>query len=151
MATLAPIGLVIAIATAAMVIAREVLGIPLAIPQRRWQVPREWLRHFWLGSLVFGAIMGVGVLTYTSSSIFYLYLVATLLSGSSMTGALIGAAYGACYSIAVFASTIAWLRIAPADQTLRAFRRGRSAALAGAAIAPLLVLLPVVWSSIAPL
>jgi cytochrome c biogenesis protein CcdA len=139
--------LVIAVIAVAAVLGREVLALPIPIPQRRWQVPREWLRHFWLGSFLFGAIMGLGFLTYTSSMIYYLYLTASLLLGSALYGSLIGAAYGATFSLAVFMSTAIWLRLAPAEQTAKALARGRRAAAFGAITSPLLVLLPVDWTS----
>jgi cytochrome c biogenesis protein CcdA len=139
--------LVIAIVAVVAVLGREVLRVPIPVPQRRWQVPREWLRHFWFGSFLFGAIMGLGFLTYTSSLIYYLYLTTSLLLGSVLYGSLIGAAYGATFSLAVFMSTAMWLRLAPAEQTAQALARGQRAAVFGAIASPMLVLLPVVWAS----
>lgn len=126
---------------------RELFGMPIPIPHRRWQVPRTWGTRFWLGALGFGAVMGAGFFTYTQSLVFYLYLVACLLSGSGWEGGAFGLAYGLCFTSAVFLSGAAWRRILPAMQAREALALGRKAGFVGALSSPLLFSLSAVWWS----
>lgn len=134
----------VAVVAACAVVARELFEVPLPVPHRRWQVPRVWLRRAWLGAFGFGSVMGAGFLTYTSSLIFYVYLLACLLSGSVWLGGAAGLFYGVSYATAVFAVSAAWRNVSPPDQTERALELGRKARLAGAVISPLVPILPLV-------
>ena len=127
---------------------RDLLGLPIPVPRRRWQVPRSWMSHFWLGALGFGLAMGVGVLTYTSAFTFYLYLLICLLIGSATGGIWIGALFGLCYAGAVYFSTAMWRRTPSPDKTARASRLARAVGMMGAAASPLILAIPAAWIAI---
>lgn len=127
------------------VIAREVFALPVPLVQRRWQVPGTWLKRRWLGVLGFGAVMGVGVFTYTPSLVFYVYLLANLLSRSLWAAAFIGMLYGACFAAGTFGGTTKWRFLTPGEQADRAFAFGRKAALAGALASPLVLASSRLW------
>jgi hypothetical protein len=141
------VGIAVAAATvAALVIARELGGAPVFVPQRRWQVPRKWLRdRFWLGALGFGTIMGAGIFTFIPSLVFYLYLLACLLIGSAGHGALLGLVYGLCFAGAVFLSGAVRRPAEPVGYADRGLTAGARARVVGALAAPLVISLPVAW------
>ena len=126
-----------------VVLARELgLVARLPLPQRRWQIPRSWLGNFWTSAVIFGSIMGAGVFTYQPSALFFLYIVACILSGSASTGALFGALFGLSFSLAVAAVTFRW-RAEPAEvRGARALRLLRRVRTIGAIVAPLVATLP---------
>ena len=69
-------------------------GFPLPTVHR--QVNEDWLRRYrgWVYGAGFGAQLGVGVATIVTSATVYAALAGELLSGSSVAGAAIGAAFG---------------------------------------------------------
>jgi hypothetical protein len=65
------------------------------LPQRHWQMPRDWLRHRGFGyPVMFGATIGVGVLTRAPFASFHAMLAWQAVMGSMGLGALMGMAYG---------------------------------------------------------
>jgi hypothetical protein len=147
--TLRSHGLGVALTAAAMatlVIARELGGAPVFVPQRRWQVPREWLRNrFWMGAFAFGAVMGAGIFTFIPSLVFYLYLLACLLIGSTGYGALLGLFYGLSFAGTVFLRGAMRRPESPADYADRGLATGARARVIGALAAPLVISLPLAW------
>ena len=65
------------------------------LPERHWQMPRDWLRHGGVGyPIMFGATIGVGVLTRAPFASFHAMLAWQAVMGSIGLGALMGIAYG---------------------------------------------------------
>ncbi|HET7128483.1 MAG TPA: hypothetical protein VFJ93_05335 [Gaiellaceae bacterium] len=123
----------------------EAFPARIPMPQRRWQLPRNWLTPFWRGAAVFGSAMGVGLFTYTPSAIFYLYLAGCLVAGSVGLSSLLGGLYGLFFFLAVIYGTIAWRYLPAGDQAPRAIALGRRAQAIGLAAAPVIAFLPGAW------
>jgi MFS family permease len=70
---------------------------PQGAPGPRRQVNERWLDQFrgWVYGLGFGAQLGLGVTTVVSSAATYAALLAALLSGSALRGALVLGCFGA--------------------------------------------------------
>ena len=68
----------------------------LRLPTVSRQVNEDWLRLYrgWVYGIGFGFQLGLGFATIVSSSALYLAFLSALLSGSAVTGAVIGAAFG---------------------------------------------------------
>lgn len=93
--TAAPsIAAAIAIATAA--IALEWRGTVAPLPERRQQVPRQWLlwRRREATALVFGLIIGAGAFTYLKHASAYVVAVLCTIAPSPAAAVAIGALYG---------------------------------------------------------
>jgi hypothetical protein len=71
-----------------------VAGARFPTPQR--QVNEEWLHAYrgWVYGLLFGAQLGLGVVTVATASAIYLTFCASLLSASALAGAAIGGTFG---------------------------------------------------------
>lgn len=139
----AAVGLLLAAA-----LGRDLIGLPIPVPRRRWQVPRSWMRHFWFGAVGFGLAMGAGLLTFTSSYSFYLYLLICLLIGSATGGIWIGAFFGLCFVAAAYFGTAAWSRTPSPDKAARASALARVVGMIGAAASPLILSIPAAWIAI---
>jgi sulfite exporter TauE/SafE len=74
-------------------------GIPL--PQVRLQVPPGLKGRRTAGPIVYGVLLGAGILTYLPSAVVYIYVVALLLLATPLTGALAGLVFGVSYAAAV--------------------------------------------------
>ena len=117
------------------------------LPDLGWQVPREWMRHFWAGAFAFGAIMGAGVFTRTLSMTFYLYLVLCAFSATAGVALAMGLAYGGTYVAAFLAGTIAWRSAAAgahADGMIRIASALRPVVVLSAVVAALVAALAVI-------
>lgn len=87
------------------------------LPERRRQVPRDWLR--WASrtrtAFCFGLVIGYGALTRLHAAIWYVMAIAIILSPSLWVGVLIGATYGmargACLLLTWIVDVIVGLRI----------------------------------------
>jgi hypothetical protein len=98
-----PAGLVAVAAVAAVYAAREVFGLPVPIPERRRQVP-EWWRTFFpwpVSSLLYGAGLGIGFLTFLRHGTLVALAVAAVASGHPLTGALILLPFGIARALTV--------------------------------------------------
>lgn len=93
----------IAVAVVAVVYAgRELLGLPVPVPQWRRQVP-DWWRTFFgrpLAALLYGAGLGVGFLTYLSHGTLVVVAVAVAATGRPWIGAAAMAPFGLARGIA---------------------------------------------------
>lgn len=95
------IGTSLLLVLAAMALAAALvfdLGVGHArVPTVRRQVDRAWLDRYrgFVYGLGFGFQLGLGVITIVTTAAVYLTLVLALVSGSSTTGMVIGAAFGA--------------------------------------------------------
>lgn len=104
-------GLAALVVVAALYLARELLGVPVPVPQLKRQVP-EWWRTFFgsrTSAFLYGLGLGVGFLTYLLHGTLVVVSVAAVASGRPLVGALVmapfGIARGATASIARRAST----------------------------------------------
>jgi hypothetical protein len=89
-------GLAVVIAAAALYLARELLGVPVPVPQLKRQVP-EWWRTFFgpsASSLLYGLGLGVGFLTYLLHGTLVVVTVAAVASGRPLVGALVTVPFG---------------------------------------------------------
>jgi cytochrome c biogenesis protein CcdA len=97
---------VVAVA-AGVYFAREALGLPVPLPDRKRQVP-EWWRTFFspaVAALLYGAGLGVGFLTYLSFGTFAVVMAASLASGDPVGAALLCSLFGLGRGLAVIAVT----------------------------------------------
>src|SRR5919197_4832588 len=95
------IALIGAVATAYA--ARELIGVPLPLPQLRRQVP-EWWRTFFsprMSALLYGAGLGVGFVTYLSFGTFAAVVAAAVVSGRPLLGLALVAPFGLARGLAV--------------------------------------------------
>jgi hypothetical protein len=78
----------------------------LRLPTTRRQVNEDWLGRYrgWVYGVGFGFQLGTGLATIVSTSAVYLTFLAAGLSRSVMSGALIGAAFGASRAATAFAA-----------------------------------------------
>lgn len=100
------VGTWVVVAVAAAYAARELLGAPLPLPDRKRQVP-EWWRTFFgplTASFLYGLGLGVGFLTYLRHGT--LVVVATLVvaAGDPVTGALVMLPFGLARALTVTAA-----------------------------------------------
>jgi hypothetical protein len=82
---------------------REMLGLPIPIPDRRRQVP-EWWRTFYsppVASLLYGVGLGIGFLTFLGYGTFVAASVAAIATGSPAVGALVCGSFGLARGLAV--------------------------------------------------
>jgi hypothetical protein len=96
-------GVIALVAVAVLYAARESLGLPVPVPQRKRQVP-EWWRTFFsrpVAALLYGIGLGVGFFTYLTYGTFVAVTVGAVVSGDPVTGALIVGPFGAARAIAL--------------------------------------------------
>lgn len=76
--------------------ARELLGLPLPLFDRRQQVP-DWWRTFYgphVAASLYGAGLGIGFLTFLRYGTYVVVCVLAVASGDLLVGALLGATFG---------------------------------------------------------
>jgi hypothetical protein len=85
----------------------EVRDRPLPVPQRRWQVPQEWALHgraVWAAE--FGAILGLGFLTYVPFAGYYVLVLGCASLGDPWAAMVAMGTYGLARALpVVYAST----------------------------------------------
>jgi hypothetical protein len=89
-------GLLLAAAAAALYAARELVGLPIPVPERRRQVP-EWWRTFFpppVAAFLYGTGLGVGFLTFVRHGTLAAVAVAAVAWGDPVTGAVAVGAFG---------------------------------------------------------
>ncbi|MDQ3957270.1 MAG: hypothetical protein M3273_02990 [Actinomycetota bacterium] len=94
-------------AVALLYLAREALGVPVPLPDRKRQVP-EWWRTFFspaVAAFLYGAGLGVGFLTYLSFGTFAAVTAGALAAGDPLTGILVCTPFGFGRGAAVLAAT----------------------------------------------
>lgn len=92
---------------AAVYFAREAFSVPVPLPDRKRQVP-EWWRTFFspaVAAFLYGAGLGVGVLTYLSFGTFAAVMAGAVASGDPSLGLLVCAPFGLGRGLAVVAVT----------------------------------------------
>ena len=95
-------GVVAVVAVAVLYAARELLGLPIPVPQLRRQVP-DWWRTFFgrpLAAFLYGAGLGVGFLTYLGHGTLVVVAVGVAATGRPLVGALVMAPFGLARGIA---------------------------------------------------
>jgi hypothetical protein len=100
------VGLVVVIVAAVAYAARELIGAPIPVPDRRRQVP-EWWRTFYsapVAAMLYGAGLGIGFLTFLTYGTYVAVVVGAFVSGEPVQGALITAAFGLARSVSVLIS-----------------------------------------------
>src|SRR6266508_807833 len=113
-------------------LARDWFRLRIPLPQVRLQVPQGLKGRRPAGPIVYGLILGAGILTYLPSAVVYIYVVALLLLATPLTGALAGAVFGASYAVAVLilsARTRVLTPVAQAGSVKRLFASTRKPAL----------------------
>ena len=82
-------------AVALLGILTELKILHLPAPYRHWQVPRDWPRRFgpWRGYALWGATLGLGVVSYVPFVSYHVFLVCMFLSGGPVEGATFGLLY----------------------------------------------------------
>ena len=97
-------------ATAAMVAGLCAFGLAfdlgiggLRLPTVHRQVDKDWLDRYrgWVVGVGFGFQLGLGVVTIVTTSAVYLTFAMALLTGSPVTGALVGATFGLARALAL--------------------------------------------------
>jgi hypothetical protein len=80
----------------------ETLRVPVRVPSLRWQVPATWVRDRTsrLKVVIWGALLGPGLLTRNPYAGMWLVPLALALVGDARAGALWGLAAGAAHGIA---------------------------------------------------
>ncbi len=108
-------GLVVVAGVALVYAARELLGLPVPLPDVRRQVP-DWWRTFFaprVAAFLYGLGLGVGFLTYLSYGTLVAVAVAALASGHPLVGALVCIPFGLARGLSVWLAGSA--RAAPAE------------------------------------
>lgn len=85
--------------------ARELLGLPVPLFDRKQQVP-DWWRTFYsppLAAALYGAGLGIGFLTYLRHGTYVVVAIVALVSGNPLTGALVTAPFGLARGLSVIA------------------------------------------------
>jgi hypothetical protein len=95
-------GAMAVVAIAVLYAGRDLLGLPIPVPQLRRQVP-DWWRTFFgrpLAAFLYGAGLGVGFLTYLGHGTLVVVAVGIAATGRPMVGALAMAPFGLARGIA---------------------------------------------------
>jgi hypothetical protein len=96
-------GLAAVAAVALAYAARELLHLPLPLPDRKRQVP-EWWRTFFsprVAAFLYGLGLGIGFLTFLSYGTFVAIAAGALASGDPLTGALLCTPFGMARGLSV--------------------------------------------------
>jgi sulfite exporter TauE/SafE len=86
---------------AAAAVVGVVLDVAGRLPTVRRQVDERWLSTYrgWVYGIGFGLQLGAGVVTIVTASTTYVALLAALLTGSPLAGAVVGATFGAARAL----------------------------------------------------
>ena len=89
-------GLWLVAAIGTVYIARELLGVPVPLFDRKKQVPDWWRTFFprWIAAALYGAGLGIGFLTFLGFGTYVVVSVTALVAGSPSVGALLGGLFG---------------------------------------------------------
>lgn len=126
------------------IVVRETVGRAVPIPQVPWQVPRQWLRRYWVGAGVFGGVMGMGIFTRQPSALFFLYLLGCVVSGRFGRGVVWGFVFGGVYLVGLLRAMFITARSAEGDDVFADWASTVRTRIrwVGVFAAPLVVFLP---------
>lgn len=132
-------------AVAALYAGRELLGLPLPLPELRRQVPLWWRSFFApeVAAVLYGAGLGPGFTTYLGSGALAAVGTAALAYGGPLLGASLMAPFGLARGLALLIGARADDHDAAAEIAARlseAWRGGRPRLLSGVALAALAAL-----------
>lgn len=98
-------GLALVAVLAVAYAARELLGAPIPVPERRRQVPQWWRTYFSPGpaALLYGLGLGIGFLTYQRTGTLTVVAAAAGAAGDPWTGAALLAPFGIARALALAA------------------------------------------------
>jgi hypothetical protein len=113
--------------------------LPVTPPQRNWLVPRDWPTRFGKvgGYALWGAVLGVGMLSYVPFASYHVFLTCVFLSGSADAGALLGALYGLGRALASVVPAIVAARNPSRRRDLAAVALDHESLLRGTQVAAL--------------
>ena len=97
------IGWIVVGAFALVYALRELLGLPIPVPDRHQQVP-IWWRSFYsppVTAVLYGFGLGIGYLTYLSFGTYFVVTIAAFASGSPLIGAALCAPFGLARALSV--------------------------------------------------
>jgi hypothetical protein len=99
-------GLVIVTTAAALYAARELLGLPVLVPERRRQVPEHWRWRYpaHVASFLYGLGLGVGFLTHVRHGTLVVVAVAAAATGNPLIGAVLMAPFGLARGLSLVAT-----------------------------------------------
>jgi hypothetical protein len=123
--------------TSSILLARDWFRLGIPLPQVRLQVPEGLKGRPIAGPIVYGVVLGAGILTYLPSAVVYIYIVALLFLAAPLTGALAGLVFGASYAAAVLILGARTRSLNPLDQAgtiKRLFATKRKSALTTAGV-----------------
>ena len=101
-----PAGLAFVAAVAGLYALREIVGLPVPIPDLRRQVPEWWRSSFGphVASLLYGLGLGVGFATHLRHGTFVVVAAAALASGDPLLGIAVVAPFGVARGVAILAA-----------------------------------------------
>jgi hypothetical protein len=96
-------GLILVLAVTALYTARELVGLPIPVPERRRQVPESWRRRYPpnVASFLYGLGLGVGFLTHVRHGTLVVVAVAAAATGDPLAGAALMAPFGLARGISL--------------------------------------------------
>lgn len=100
-------GLIVIAVVALGYAARELIGLPLPLFDRKRQVP-DWWRTFyspWVAAMLYGAGLGIGYMTFLRFGTYVAVSAAALASGDPMLGAAFGGSFGLARGVTAFAAS----------------------------------------------
>lgn len=98
-----PLGGALIVAIALLYAARELLGVPIPVPDRHKQVP-EWWRTFYsppIAATLYGIGLGIGFLTFLTFGTFVAVAVGAFLTADPARGAMIVGPFGLARGLSV--------------------------------------------------
>lgn len=125
-----PLGAALVVAIALLYAARELLGLPIPVPDRHRQVP-EWWRTFYsppVAATLYGIGLGIGFLTFLTFGTFVAVAVGAFLTADPARGALIVAPFGLVRGLSVIVAAGARDQEAASELVDRVQDVGRGAA-----------------------
>jgi hypothetical protein len=100
------LGIAIVVLVSVVYGARELLALPIPLPERRAQVP-DWWRTFYspgTTALMYGAGLGAGFLTYLTYGTYVSVAALAVVSGDPLVGAILCAPFGLARGLSVLVS-----------------------------------------------
>ena len=96
-------GLLVLVVAGGVYAARELLGLPVPVPERRRQVPEHWRWRYPanVASFLYGVGLGIGFLTHVRHGTLVAVSVAAAATGNPVAGALVMAPFGLARGISL--------------------------------------------------